>query len=82
MANPSLSREEMLRVMTARDAAYDGQFLVGVRTTGVYCLPSCRGRLPKPENVEFFADAESARRTGLRPCKRCRPEDLERSEEL
>jgi len=44
-------------------------------TTGVYCRPSCSGR-PKRENTRFFADAGEARAAGLRPCKRCRPDDL------
>jgi len=58
-----------------RDRGADGLFLVGVMTTGVYCRPSCSGR-PKRENTRFFADAGEARAAGLRPCKRCRPDDL------
>jgi AraC family transcriptional regulator of adaptative response / DNA-3-methyladenine glycosylase II len=58
----------------ARSEDDDGRFLIGVRTTGIYCLPSCTARKPKPENVRFFEDQESARRAGLRPCKRCRPD--------
>ena len=49
-------------------------FLIGVRTTGVYCRPGCPARRPNPENVSFFDDAEGARRVGLRACKRCRPD--------
>ncbi len=56
-----------------RDRAADGSFLYAVRTTGVYCRPSCRGRLPLRKNVEFHASCAEAERAGFRPCKRCRP---------
>ena len=71
-----LTREEMLARSHARDAEYDGVFLVGVLSTGIYCLPSCPARSPKPENVRFFDSIEAVRAAGLRPCKRCRPDDL------
>lgn len=67
----------MIYHMRARDPHYDGVFIVGVKTTGIYCLPSCRSpRMPKPENVEFYATPEEARATGLRPCKLCKPDDF------
>ncbi|HUL13554.1 MAG TPA: Ada metal-binding domain-containing protein [Methylococcaceae bacterium] len=44
-----------------------------MKTTGVYCRPSCAARLPRPENVRFYATCEDAERAGFRPCKRCRP---------
>lgn len=66
-------RDEMLRAFLARDAAYDGLFWTGVRTTGIFCRPTCTARKPKPENVEFFADPGQALFAGYRPCKRCRP---------
>jgi AraC family transcriptional regulator, regulatory protein of adaptative response / methylated-DNA-[protein]-cysteine methyltransferase len=56
-----------------RDPAADGQFYYSVKTTGVYCRPSCAGRLARPENVRFHATREDAERAGCRPCKRCRP---------
>jgi AraC family transcriptional regulator of adaptative response/methylated-DNA-[protein]-cysteine methyltransferase len=59
----------------ARDRAADGHFFTAVRTTGVYCLPSCTGR-PKRENVEYHLTAASARAAGFRPCKRCRPDEI------
>lgn len=74
----ALSRERMLDRMLARDRAYDGRFLTGVVSTGIYCLPSCPAKNPKPENVRFFHRPEEARRAGLRPCKRCRPDDFYR----
>ena len=57
-----------------RDAAFDGAFVFAVRTTGVYCRPSCASRPAKPENVAFFATPEAAEKAGFRACKRCRPD--------
>lgn len=56
-----------------RDARADGSFLYSVRTTGVYCRPSCAARAPKPENIDFHATAAMAEASGFRPCKRCKP---------
>lgn len=58
----------------ARDAAADGQFFYSVRSTGVYCKPSCGARPARPENVAFHASAAEAEAAGFRPCKRCRPD--------
>ncbi len=57
-----------------RDPRFDGLFFVGVITTGIYCRPICRARLPKSENVTFLLSAAAARAAGFRPCLRCRPE--------
>ncbi len=65
-----------------RDHADDGKFLTGVLTTGIYCLPSCPAKRPKRENVRFFHTPDEARRSGLRPCFRCRPDSLYRGEEF
>ena len=62
--------------MRRRDRAFDGAFFFAVRTTGVYCRPSCASRPAKRENVSFFATGEAAERAGFRACKRCRPEKL------
>jgi len=62
------------RARVARDARFDGQFFVGVRTTGIYCRPVCPVRLPRAENVRFFDTAAAAGAAGFRPCLRCRPE--------
>jgi AraC family transcriptional regulator of adaptative response/methylated-DNA-[protein]-cysteine methyltransferase len=59
----------------ARDAAADGSFVFSVRTTGVYCRPSCGARRARPENVEFHATREAAELAGFRPCRRCRPDE-------
>jgi AraC family transcriptional regulator, regulatory protein of adaptative response / methylated-DNA-[protein]-cysteine methyltransferase len=64
---------EMRRAFAARDSAYDGIFVVGVTSTGIFCRPSCPARRPRPENVAFFADARAALFAGFRACKRCRP---------
>ena len=57
----------------ARDASADGKFVYAVKTTGVYCRPSCAARQARPENVAFHATCADAERAGFRPCKRCRP---------
>ena len=62
----------------ARDRAYDGRFVVAVRTTGIYCKPSCPARHPLRANVEFHADAASARADGFRACRRCKPDAVGR----
>ena len=58
----------------ARDAKADGQFYYSVRTTGVYCRPSCAARTARPENVQFHTTREAAEKAGFRPCKRCKPD--------
>ena len=58
-----------------RDRSADGQFLYGVKTTGVYCRPSCGARRALRENVSFHANCEEAERSGFRPCKRCKPDE-------
>jgi AraC family transcriptional regulator, regulatory protein of adaptative response / methylated-DNA-[protein]-cysteine methyltransferase len=58
----------------ARDASANGTFVYSVRSTGVYCRPSCAARAARPENIQFHPTAEDAERAGFRPCKRCRPD--------
>ncbi len=67
------SVREMERAWQARDAAYDGLFLLGVRTTGIFCRPTCPARKPLPRNVTYFGSADEAAAAGFRACKRCRP---------
>ena len=62
------------RARLARDAAYDGLFYTGVRTTGIYCRPVCPVRPARSANVSFFPSAAAAETAGFRPCLRCRPE--------
>src|ERR1700681_4508077 len=66
-------RAEMERAFLASDATYNGLFFTAVRTTGIFCLPSCPARKPLPQNVQFFATIKDAVFAGYRPCKRCRP---------
>jgi AraC family transcriptional regulator, regulatory protein of adaptative response / methylated-DNA-[protein]-cysteine methyltransferase len=61
-------------IVKARSPEADGNFYYGVRTTGVYCRPSCAARPARPENVSFYETREEAEQAGLRPCKRCRPD--------
>src|SRR6266478_5503591 len=60
--------------VVARDPGADGKFFYSVKTTGVYCRPSCAARLARPENVAFHLTTADAERAGFRPCKRCKPE--------
>lgn len=59
---------------TSRDARFDGNFFVGISTTGIYCRPVCHARKPKEENCTFFSSAAEAEQAGYRPCLLCRPE--------
>ena len=56
------------------DSSYDGKFLYGVKTTGIFCRPACKSKTPLRENIVFFDQVETAYANGLRPCKRCRPD--------
>ncbi len=62
----------MYEAVTQNDENYDGVFFYGVRSTGIFCRPSCPSRKPLRENTVFFANAEEAQAKGFRPCKRCR----------
>lgn len=73
-----MSHRTMYARVLAGDAAANGQFFTGVVTTGIYCLPSCRARKPKPGNVRFFPSCEAARAAGLRACRKCHPDDFAR----
>ena len=65
--------DEFWRAMQRRDSSYEGIFVVGVRTTGIFCRPVCPARKPLRENVEFFPGKTEALYAGYRPCLRCRP---------
>lgn len=65
----------------ARAGKFNGKFLIGVLSTGIYCLPSCPARQPKPENVKLFKTEAEAQAAGLRACKRCRPDLFYRGED-
>ena len=67
--------DDRWEAVVRRDASADGSFYYSVRTTGVYCRPSCAARLPRRSNVRFHATCEEAELAGFRPCKRCRPNE-------
>ncbi len=69
-----LDADRCYAALASRDSRFDGRFVVGVRTTGVYCRPICPARTPAPENVRFLPSAAAAEAAGFRPCRRCRPE--------
>ncbi len=67
---------EMQRAYLQKDASFNGLFFLGVRTTGIFCRPTCSARKPLPRNVEYFPSAKEALLAGYRPCKRCHPLEL------
>ncbi len=71
-----MTEQEMWDAVRSCDANYDGLFFYGVKTTGIFCRPSCRSKTPQRDNVRFFSDADEARAAGFRPCKRCRSDLL------
>lgn len=75
-ASPPMTDEERWAALRSRDKAADGVFYYSVRTTGVYCRPSCASRPARPENVAFHATREEAEAAGFRPCRRCHPDQL------
>lgn len=75
-----IADDEAWTAVLARDRAFDGRFVTGVLSTGIYCRPSCAARHPARSNVRFFANGAAAREAGLRPCKRCLPDDVSRDE--
>ena len=72
-----MTEQEMWEAVQRSDASYDGLFFYAVKTTGIFCRPSCRSKLPKRENLCYFASGAEARAAGFRPCKRCRSDLLE-----
>jgi AraC family transcriptional regulator of adaptative response/methylated-DNA-[protein]-cysteine methyltransferase len=73
--NTTPSIKEMQGAYLRKDSSYDGIFFLGVRTTGIFCRPSCPARKPLARNVDYFSSAREALFAGFRPCKRCRPLD-------
>ncbi len=66
--------EQRYAAASSKDARFDGVFIVAVRTTGIYCRPSCPAMTPKRANVDFYRTAAAAQQAGFRACKRCRPD--------
>lgn len=81
MSAATLDAEACFRASSGRDRRFDGQFVMAVRTTGIYCRPSCPARTPHRPNVEFFRTSAAAHLAGYRACKRCLPEAVPGSPE-
>jgi AraC family transcriptional regulator of adaptative response/methylated-DNA-[protein]-cysteine methyltransferase len=77
----TLTKDQCWQAVMERDRSFDGRFVTGVLTTGIYCRPSCAARHPARGNVRFFSRPDDARAAGLRACLRCRPDDASRDEE-
>ena len=69
----NLSFDQMYRASYEKNSEFEGVFWMGVKTTGIFCRPTCTARKPKPENVEFFDNTKDAIKKGYRPCKVCKP---------
>ncbi|HTI31572.1 MAG TPA: bifunctional DNA-binding transcriptional regulator/O6-methylguanine-DNA methyltransferase Ada [Sphingomonas sp.] len=76
-----IDKDQAWAAFAARNRAFDGMFVGAVKTTGIYCKPSCPARHPLRENVEYFADGEGARAAGYRACLRCKPDEVGRDRE-
>ena len=69
----TLSFQEKYDAMGRKDAAFEGIFITAVKTTGIFCRPTCRAKKPNPENVIFYKSTQEALQHGFRPCKICKP---------
>ncbi len=78
MGGDGIDADAAWAAVLARDKAQDGRFVTGVLSTGIYCRPSCAARHPKFQNVRFFNTGEEAQAAGLRPCLRCKPDEVSR----
>lgn len=72
-----MTEQEMWNAVKNSDTNYDGLFFYAVKTTKIFCRPSCKSKLPKKENICYFKSEKQAKNSGFRPCKRCRSELLE-----
>ncbi|MFS0594506.1 bifunctional transcriptional activator/DNA repair enzyme AdaA [Cytobacillus horneckiae] len=71
--DPNMMTNQKWQAIIDNDASYNNQFFYAVKTTGIFCKPSCKSRVPKKENVRIFLNAEQALHANFRPCKRCKP---------
>ena len=81
VSEPAIDADAAWAAFERRDRSWDGRVIGAVRTTGIYCKPSCPAKRPKREHVEFFASGEEAKAAGYRPCLRCRPDKVGRDRE-
>ncbi len=75
--NFNMTPHEMYDAVISNDESYDTVFFYAVKSTGIYCRPSCKSKAPKMENIEFYKTASEATKAGYRPCKRCRSDLLD-----
>jgi len=73
MPNTETLTDEIWEAIIGNNASFDGQFFYAVKTTGIFCRPSCKSKPPKRENTAVYRTAEQARSADFRPCKRCKP---------
>ncbi|PGY06367.1 bifunctional transcriptional activator/DNA repair enzyme AdaA [Bacillus sp. AFS031507] len=73
LTDVDMMTNEKWQAIIDNDASYNNQFFYAVKTTGIFCKPSCKSRIPKKENIRIFLNAEQALRANFRPCKRCKP---------
>ncbi len=73
----NMTFDEMYTAIISNDESYDTVFFYAVKSTGIYCRPSCKSKSPKTENIEFYKTANEAKSNGYRPCKRCRSDLLD-----
>jgi len=71
----TMSQEDRWKAVLGRNKRFDGAFVYGVQSTGIYCRPSCPARRPRKDQVSFFRMPEAAKQAGFRPCRRCRPDE-------
>jgi len=76
MKQAPLTDDDRWQIVLAKDRSFDGVFVTGVHSTGIYCRPSCPARAPKRENVKFYPTGNDAKAAGLRACKRCSPDSI------
>ena len=80
-AVPAPERDPRWTAVANRDRGFDGKFVYAVKTTGIYCRPSCPARLPKRTNVAFYSGCEDAEQAGFRACRRCKPNEASLAEQ-
>jgi AraC family transcriptional regulator, regulatory protein of adaptative response / methylated-DNA-[protein]-cysteine methyltransferase len=80
--NGTTKSHQYWQAVLDRDQRYDGVFVYGVQSTGIYCRPTCPSRRPRREQVQFFATGETAKSAGYRACKRCQPDDVQEQLQL
>lgn len=76
MITDKLKQDEYYKALLEKDSQYEGVFFAGIKTTGIFCRPTCHARKPLKENCDFFGTAQEALLAGFRPCKKCKPLEI------